>query len=406
MMPTATKRKNLFILAFTLVVVMLGYGLVIPIIPFYVESMGAGGFELGLLVASYALMRLIFGPIWGSLSDRIGRKPVLMLGVLGYAITMFLFGLATQLWMLFAVRVLSGILSSATAPTTMAYVGDSTVKEERGGGMGVLGAAVGLGTVLGTGLGGWLSGDGALQRPFFIAAAFSLLAVILIYLFLPESLPAHARRQPDARRRGSFIHDLRLALRSPIGVLLWLAFLVTAGLTMFYGIFGLYALEAFGFGPQEVGVLLMVMGLVSAVGQGVLSGPLTKRFGDVWVIKVMLLLSVFAFLLIAAANSFVTLSLTMGLFVLATALVIPAMTALTSQRAPLEQGITMGLSNSFMSLGRIAGPLLGGVAFELHILYPFFGGAAILLVGFGVTLFWIKPIPHDTADGGLNAASR
>ena len=139
-----TEQRNILILSFTLVVVMLGYGMVIPIIPFYVENMGAGGTELGMLVASYALMRLVFGPIWGSLSDRIGRKPVLMIGVFGYAIAMFFFGLATQLWMLFAARVLSGILSSATAPTTMAYIGDSTPEEERGGGMGMMGAAVGL----------------------------------------------------------------------------------------------------------------------------------------------------------------------------------------------------------------------------------------------------------------------
>ena len=118
----STNRRNLYILTFTLFVVMLGFGIVIPIIPFYMESFGAGGTELGLLVASYAVMRLIVGPVWGTLSDRVGRKPVLMIGVLGYAITMIWFGLATELWMLFAARILSGVLSSATSPTTMAYI--------------------------------------------------------------------------------------------------------------------------------------------------------------------------------------------------------------------------------------------------------------------------------------------
>ena len=136
-------KRNLYILTFTLFVVMLGYGIVIPILPFYIESMDAGGTELGLLTASYAVMRLICGPIWGSLSDRMGRKPILLIGIFGYVITMIWFGLATQLWMLFAARILSGILSSATAPTTMAYIGDSTPEKERGGGMGLLGAAGG-----------------------------------------------------------------------------------------------------------------------------------------------------------------------------------------------------------------------------------------------------------------------
>ncbi len=194
-----THHKNIYILAFTLVVVMLGFGLVIPIMPFYVENLGAGGTELGLLVASYAVMRLIFGPVWGSLSDRIGRKPVLMIGMLGYAITMFWFGLATQLWMLFVARSLSGILSSATSPTTMAYISDSTTEKDRGRGMGILGAAIGLGTVIGPGLGGWLAGDSPTQAglsfPFFIAGGMSLLALLLIGLLLPESLTEEARGQ-------------------------------------------------------------------------------------------------------------------------------------------------------------------------------------------------------------------
>ncbi len=128
-------KRNLYILTFVLFVVMLGYGIIIPILPFYIESMGAGGMELGLLVASYAVMRLIFGPIWGGISDRVGRKPILLIGIFGYVLTMTWFGLATQLWMLFAARILSGILSSATAPTTMAYIGDSASEEERGGGI-------------------------------------------------------------------------------------------------------------------------------------------------------------------------------------------------------------------------------------------------------------------------------
>jgi MFS transporter, DHA1 family, multidrug resistance protein len=117
--------------------------------------MGAGGTELGLLTASYAVMRLIFGPIWGGLSDRFGRKPILLIGILGYVITMIWFGLANTLWMLFAARILSGILSSATAPTTMAYIGDSSPEDERGGGMGLLGAAGGVGAIVGPAVGGF-----------------------------------------------------------------------------------------------------------------------------------------------------------------------------------------------------------------------------------------------------------
>jgi len=121
-------KRNLYILTFALFVVVLGYGIIIPILPFYIESMGAGGTELGFLVASYAVMRLIFGPIWGGLSDRVGHKPILLIGISGYAVTMVWLRLANTLWMLFAAHILSSVLFSATAPTTMAFIGDSTAE--------------------------------------------------------------------------------------------------------------------------------------------------------------------------------------------------------------------------------------------------------------------------------------
>src|SRR3972149_1688797 len=154
-----SNRRNLYILSFTLAVVMLGFGMVIPVFPFFIERLGAGGSAFGLLVATAAFTELIFGPLWGSVSDRVGRKPILMIGMLGYGLSMALFGLSTQLWMLFASRALSGVLSSATLSTAMAYIGDSTSEKARGGGMGALGGAAGLGIILGPGLGaGWQVG--------------------------------------------------------------------------------------------------------------------------------------------------------------------------------------------------------------------------------------------------------
>jgi len=393
-------RRNLYILTFVLFVVMLGYGIVIPILPFYVEDMGAGGMELGLLVASYAVMRLICGPIWGSLSDRVGRKPILIIGILGYAITMLWFGLATQLWMLFAARILSGILSSATAPTSMAYIGDSTPEKERGGGMGMLGAAGGVGTILGPALGGLLAGD-SFSLPFFIAAGLSLLSLLLAWLFLPESLPAGERtglRQAAGNptgenAAGKGIVDLRLWLqtvRSPLGILFVLTFISTCGLMIFASIFGLYALERFGFGPQDVGVMMMVLGLVSAVAQGGLAGPLTRRWGDEAVIRGGLLATIAGFGWMLLADSYWMILLATAFFGLATALQIPALTSLTSRRATLPQGIVMGLSNSFVSLGRIFGPLLAGFLFDVNIRLPYAGGIAVMGLGFVVSVVFVE----------------
>lgn len=373
-------RKNLVILAFALVVVTLGFGVVMPIIPFYMEELGAGGTELGLLVASYAVMRLIFGPIWGSVSDRMGRKPILILGVFGYGVTMVGFGLATKLWMMFAARILSGVLSSATSPTTMAYIGDSTTEEERGGGMGILGAAAGIGTIIGPAIGGVLAKE-TLSLPFFFAGGLSIVSVLLIAFFLPESHPEADRGQTP---KDMPLLDLRAwgnALFSPIGVFLVLIFLVTAGLMIFYGIFGLYALERFDYGTDQVGVFFMVIGTLTAIGQGLLVGPLTKRFGDLTVIRIGFPLSALGLIAVMVASQYATLLFALAFFSLANALLIPAITSQTSKRATMPQGIAMGLSNSFISLGRIFGPLLGGWVYDFDWRFPFLSGAAVMLVG-------------------------
>ena len=147
-------KRNLVILFITLVIMMMGFGIIIPILPDLVVAFGGTGVEMGGLMAIFSAMQFLFSPMWGSLSDRYGRKPILMLGVFGNAISMLALGLSTQLWMLFAARGLAGILSSATLPTAMAYISDSTDEKSRGGGMGVIGAAMGLGMVLGPGAGG------------------------------------------------------------------------------------------------------------------------------------------------------------------------------------------------------------------------------------------------------------
>lgn len=395
----SSNRRNLLILSFTLVVVTLGFGVVIPIIPFYMENLGASGTELGLLVASYAVMRLICAPIWGSLSDRVGRKPIMMIGIFGYGLTMVLFGLATNLWMLFVARILSGILSSATSPTTMAYIGDSTSEEDRGGGMGMLGAAVGLGTIFGPALGGFIAGD-SLSMPFFIAGGMSILAMILIALFLPESLPKDARQVSTKKIP---LPEFRLwwqALFSPIGIMLVLAFILTTGLMIFYGIFGLYALERFGYGPEEVGIVFMVVGLVTALTQGILTGPLTRRWGESPVIKVGMMGSAIAFMLMAFADNYWSLLVTTALFVFTTAILTPAVSSLTSKRAETQQGMAMGLSNSFMSLGRIAGPLWAGFVFDINFIIPYISGAVIMAVGFLVSLFWLRDDEPVAVAGG------
>ncbi len=381
-------RRNLTILFFTLVVIMLGFGMIIPILPFYIDTFGASGRALGILMAIFATMQFIFAPMWGNLSDRYGRKPILMIGVLGNAISHLFFGLSTQLWMLFAARALAGVLSAATFPTAMAYIGDSTSSEDRGGGMGILGAAMGVGMVLGPGMGGWLAVK-SLSTPFFIAAGLSMVALMFISLILPESLPKSDRQSSQGELQGPQFGQLWRALFSPIGFLLFLAFLLSFGLTNFEGIFGLYALERFGYGPQQVGTILTAIGLITAIAQGALTGPLTKRWGEVTIIKASLLGTAVGFVIMLPADTFSAVLITVSLFILSNAMLRPVVASLTSKRATSGQGVAMGLNSSFMSLGRIFGPVWAGFIFDFNLNLPYISGAIIMLVGFLASMLWL-----------------
>jgi DHA1 family multidrug resistance protein-like MFS transporter len=289
--------------------------------------------------------------------------------------------------MLFAARALAGILSSATLPTVMAYVGDSTSQRDRGQGMGIMGAAMGIGMVLGPGLGGWLA-TYSLSLPFFVASGLSLLVMILVYLLLPESLPVEQRVSGGHLRGPNFGHMVR-ALSGPMGYLLFLAFLLSFGMTNFEGVFGLYALERYGYGTGQVGAILTAIGLTAAVVQGGMTGPLTRRWGESRVIQGALLVSAAGFLLMLAAESFVSVLLTTCFFMVGNALLRPAVAALISKLAGESQGAAMGLNNSFMSLGRIIGPIWAGMALDYNLMLPYLSGALVMGIGFLTTLVWL-----------------
>jgi MFS transporter, DHA1 family, multidrug resistance protein len=386
------KSGRLAILFFTMVVMMLGFGIVIPIIPFILQEVTGKetvGSEMGLLMAIFSIGQFIFSPFWGSLSDRYGRKKILMFGVFGSAISMVTFGLSTNLTMLFLSRALAGVLSSATLPTTMAYISDSTSERDRNGGMGIIGAAMGMGMVLGPGVGGWLGGQ-SLSAPFFLAAGLSMVAMILIWLLLPESLPVERRVKTAGKFAGPQLGEMWKALFGPMGFLLFLAFLVNFGLASFEGIFGLYTISRFKYTPEQVGTIMVVVGVVSTAVQGMLTGPVTRWIGEVAVIKLSLIGSALGFILMVMVfNDIWIVSLAVGFFVFSTAMLRPSIFSLASKKAQGGQGMALGLNNSFQSLGRVIGPLWAGFLFDYGINLPYLTGALIMLATFGMSLVWL-----------------
>jgi DHA1 family multidrug resistance protein-like MFS transporter len=256
--------------------------------------------------------------------------------------------------------------------------------------MGQLGAMVGVGVILGPLLGGLLSTD-VLALPFFLGAGLALLAFLLVLLLLPESQPLHPTiAEQSVAPRKKYLS----MLANPAGLLLLLVFITSFGLTNFQGMFGLYVVDKFTFDTHQVGSLWMVMGLVLILAQGLLTGLLSKRFGDLTLIRAGLIGGSLGFILVAKAVDYITILLALAWFMFCLALIGPALNAHLSHFASQNQGAVMGVNSAMNSLGRVLGPLLGGYLYDLRLEYPFYSGSAILLLGFILSLLTLVAKTH------------
>lgn len=356
--------------------VMVGFGIIIPVLPFYAENMGASPAELGLLMAVYSLMQLLFSPMWGRVSDRIGRKPVMMIGIFGLAISFFMMALSSQLWMLFAARIIGGFLSSANMPTVMAYVADITTDEDRGKGMGIIGASVGLGFIFGPAIGGVFSKTG-LNMPFYVAGISSLFTFLLVMFVLKESLSKEQRGEHAPEKR-----SMLRALSGPVSVLYIMQFFTSVSLAGLEATFAYFAAKKAGLGTVELGYLFMIMGLGGAIVQGGLVGRLTKKYGEGAVIQGGIIVSTIGFTLILLVDSFITAAIYLTIFGIGNGVIRPSVSALLTKKSTTGHGSTTGLLSSFDSLGRIIGPPLGGWLFSVAIGLPYISGIVISILAF------------------------
>jgi DHA1 family multidrug resistance protein-like MFS transporter len=395
------KKGPLILLSFNLFIIMVGIGLVIPILPFYVELFDANAQIMGLLVAVFSFMQFLFAPIWGRLSDKIGRKPLITLGLVGFAVAEFIFAFANGLWMLFLSRILAGTFGSALMPTAMAYVSDVTSPEKRGQGMGILGASMGLGIVVGPGIGGWLA-EFDLTYPFLFAGVAATIAAIVSFLILPESYPKEDRVSGDEMEEtvGQF-KQMKIALSSPVGFLLILVFIMSFGLANFQAIFGYYTMERYSYDPGEVGLIILITGIIGTIVQGGIVGKLIARFGEERVVTGSLLLSAVGFVIMTLAPSFVWVLITTSIFFVGNSTLRPSINSLISKLSGNRQGMVMGLNNSFLSLGNVAGPILAGTLFEWNIHIPYLFGGFIMIVGLIATNAWIrkKRVNQELSEG-------
>ncbi|MFB6467326.1 MFS transporter [Cytobacillus sp. Hz8] len=369
-------KKALPILFLVMFLVMVGFGIIIPVLPFYAEKIGANPTELGLLMSIYSFMQLLFAPIWGRVSDRIGRKPVIMVGIIGLSLSFFLMSISTNLWMLFIARIIGGSLSAANMPTVMAYVADITTPENRAKGMGMIGAATGLGFIFGPAIGGVFSKIN-LNTPFYIAATSSLITFFLVMILLKESLPIEERgKQKESE---TSIWDV---FKTSLSVLFILQLFISISLSGLESTFAYFGAKKAGLDTVNLGYIFMIMGLGSAFVQGGLIGKLSKKFGDGAVIKGGIIVSAIGFALILLVNSFTTAAIFLTIFGLGNGVIRPAVSSLLTKESHSGHGSITGFLSSFDSLGRIIGPTLGGWLFSISAGLPYISGIILSVIAF------------------------
>ncbi|MAA78263.1 MAG: tetracycline resistance MFS efflux pump [Deltaproteobacteria bacterium] len=406
-MPSSSK-SHLLVAFITIFLDLLGFGIIIPILPFFTKSLGASPTLITLLAASYSLMQFLFSPFWGYLSDKKGRRPIMLSSIFISGIGYLIFASATQIWVLFLARILSGF-GNANLGTAQAIISDSTSGEERSKGMGLIGAAFGLGFIFGPAIGAFLS-QYSPQTPIYAAGILSFGNLILTYFILPETKDPSI--QPEGMDKVFNTQLLQQAKKyTNLIPIFFISFIGTVAFSQIEQIIALF-IEAIWV-PEELmeeekiktaarytGYYLTIIGVVAAIIQGGLIGKLNKRFGEVTLIRAGLIIIMTAIIMIpfiGSTKSFLLLLISGPYLALGTSILNPSKSSLISRSIPSQlQGTMLGLNQSFSSLGRVIGPSVAGLLFEISINIPFYIGAGMMLPAIWWSLY--LRAPHQSTE--------
>ncbi len=391
--------SRLTIIFLTIFIDLIGFGIVLPLLPFYAQDLGASPAIIGLIVGIHPAMQFVFGPIWGRLSDKIGRRPILLLGLLGSAASYLIFGLATSVLWLFASRAMAGI-AGANISVAQAYIADTTDMENRTRGMGLVGAAFGLGFIAGPAIGGSLVRFGY-AAPGFFAAALSFANAVAAVFYLPESLKPEIRARAVAKTAAGLLGRLKLAVslgRQPaIRTLMWIYVLATFVFAVFTTVFPLWLDAELSYDARHAGYLMAYLGLLMAIVQGRLIGPMARQFGERRLLVIGTTILVAAYALLPASDRLWILCVSLVPLALGTGLNWPTLTSLSSQYTGIEtQGAVLGVMQSLSALGRMLGAAWGGWVFGAFLPATPFALNAMLMslaAAFAIVFMIKAPVP-------------
>ncbi|KAA0959132.1 MFS transporter [Planococcus sp. ANT_H30] len=386
---SADQKKKIFILMINMFIAVASFGIVIPILPSYLVSIDQGGMAAGLMIAIFAASQFIFSPVAGKWADQYGRRKMIIYGLFGLTISMFVFYASDSIWILYFSRVIGGVGAAMLIPAIFAYIADITTFDQRAKGTSMVSAAMSLGIVVGPGIGGFLA-DYTLKLPFLVSALVSLGAAIFSVIWLKEhdatdANPSLAAKLTDEE---SMFTKIGRSTKMPYFIPLIITLVMSFGLLAYESVVGLYLDNQFNSTAKDIAVMITATGVVSVIVQLFVVDRIVRRYGEVSILVAFLGVAAFGFLLSLFAGSYAMFFAVSLIIFLATSILRPVLNTLISKMADGEVGFAMGMNNAYMSIGNVIGPLLAGVLYDINIVYPFILGLIMLLITLLITTAW------------------
>ena len=383
------QKKKIFILMINMFIAIASFGIVIPILPSYLESINQGGMAAGLMIAIFAAAQFVFSPIAGKWADQYGRRKMIIYGLLGLTISMFVFYASDAIWVLYLSRVIGGVGAAMLIPAIFAYIADITTFDQRAKGTSLVSAAMSLGIVVGPGIGGFLA-DYGLKLPFLVSALVSLGAVLFSVIWLKEqdatdANPALAATLTDEE---SMFTKIGRSTKMPYFIPLIITLVMSFGLLAYESVVGLYLDNQFNSTAKDIAFMITATGVVSVIVQLFIVDRIVRRYGEVAILVSFLGVAAFGFLMSLFAGSYVMFFAVSLVIFMATSILRPVLNTLISKMADGEVGFAMGMNNAYMSIGNVIGPLLAGVLYDVNIVYPFILGLIMLMITMFITIAW------------------